>query len=267
MIKDLLFRKYEYIISEYERQLEKFRNEHQQVFADNFQSIEKSLLNFSKDYQLLLNERKDQEMYFAWDFSIFNIVKIKRPEDSLHSPLLYEILNTLGKHGQKDLFYKLFIHQFLKENSVFFINEKHEDYYFKKEEFVESEEQRGRIDIFIKSTNPKKKFAILIENKWNSGDSCPDQLYKYYTSLTKVHGFTDRNLLIFYLTKHGNDPIWIENEDFENFIKEKKNINYFPISYKDHIYKWLSECQIHCKSDKIIQIIEQYKIHIYEHSN
>jgi len=262
MKENHLFSKYSNRIADYEINFEKFKKEYHQVFVDNFSTIETGLTKFAKNYQLLLQEKKELNIYYAWDFSIFDIIKIKRPEENLHSPLLIELLDTQGKHGQQDLFYKLFIMQFLKDKSELFINEKHQDYFLKKEQFVETEENKGRIDIFIRSTNPKKQFAILIENKWNSGDSCPDQLFKYYISLTKRHGYTDDNLLIFYLTKHGNDPTWVENDDFERFIEVNKNSNYFPISYKYHIYKWLTDCQSHCKSEKIMHIIEQYKNHI-----
>jgi hypothetical protein len=254
-------------ITEYEFHFNRFKNEYYRVFEDNFSTIEKGFTSLVKKYLKLLQEKEDDNIYNAWDFSLFNIIKVKRPEENLHSPLLIELLDTEGKHGQQDLFYKLFIKFFINENSDLFINDNPKDYYLKKEEFIETDKNKGRIDIFIKSINPKKKFAILLENKWDSGDSCPDQLFKYYNSLIKRHGYTDKNLLVFYLTKNGNDPTWIENKDFDHFLKSNKGLNYFPISYNEHIFNWLTECMFHCKSEKIKFIIEQYKKHIYGLNN
>ena len=263
MKRNNIFSDYNMIVADYSRKFENLRNDYNKIFVENYSLIENRISIFANDYLKLLNEKIDQNLYYAWDFSIFDIVKIKRPEENLHSPLLAELLNPHGKHGQQDLFYKLFIRSFLPDNeAIKFINENYQDYFLKKEEHIDSGEDIGRIDIFIKSTNHRRKFAIIIENKWNSGDSCPDQLYKYYIALTKRQDFNDQNILVFYLTRHGNNPEWVENIEFERFLTTNKNKNYFAISYKNHIYKWLSECQKYCKSEKINFTIEQYKNHI-----
>ena len=116
---------YSSFLTTYRINLEKF-------FIDIFSDYENRFSNFSTNYNLLLKYKIDTDDKNAWDFSIFNIVKINRPEENLHSPLIKELINTTGTHGQKDLFYKLFIRSLLPESdSVRFINENNLDYLIK----------------------------------------------------------------------------------------------------------------------------------------
>ena len=130
----------------------------------------------------------------------------------------------------------------------------------RSEEFIKNENNRGWVDITIKSTNQHNKFVIIIENKWNSGDSCPDQLFKYYLSFTNPNGqaYTDNNLIVVYLSKYGCDPSWIVNKNFERSLLKNKRVNYFPISYIDNVIRWLERCEKECKSEKVKYLIEQY---------
>lgn len=252
------------VFTDYDNVLRNYKVEFEDIIIDNFSYIENTFKNLAKTYKIYLNERTELNIVHAWDFSIFKIIKVKREEENLHSRLLKELIDPVGTHGQKDLFYKLFIKRFLSEGVIEnFINDNYKDYFIKREEHIDTGVETGRIDIFLKSSNPKKKFAIIIENKWDSGDSCSDQLYKYYIS-KKMQGFDDTNLLVFYLSKNGNDPLLIEEGKFKTFLDDNINKNYFPISYIDHIYKWLSDCHDNCKSPKIKYLIEQYKSYIYE---
>jgi len=229
-----------------------------EIIINNLSNIETTFNKFSKSYQILLNKKNTTNEIKAWDFSIFNIIKVKRPEENLHSPILKELLDTNGNHGQKDIFYKEFLKNISQNLLSKFTNSNYNDYYIKTEKFIRNEEETGKVDIFIQSNNPKNKFAVIIENKWDSPDSCPDQLYKYYKHFTKIHNFTDDNLLVIYLTKQGSDPVWIENKEFIKFLNENRNKNYFPISYQFHIKNWLNNCITACKSKKVKSTIEQY---------
>lgn len=246
---------------------EKFKEQHDQVYIDNFSYYIESFEGFSKKHKILLDEKHKMNEQEAWSFSLFEIIKVRRKEEDLHSPLLAELLNTNGTHGQKDLFYKLFLKEVVGTDNVYrFINDNYHDYSIKCEEYIRNtigngiKDEKGEIDITIKSTNRKNKFAIILENKWGSGDSCPDQLFKYYRNFTNPQGkaYTDENLLIIYLTKYGGNPRWIENEEFKLFLQNNIRKNYFPISYKVEIRKWLEACILNCKSKKINIIIEQY---------
>jgi hypothetical protein len=247
----------------FEQRINQFREEYEQIFLDYFNSYESGLKNLSDEYNAILAERESRNIYEAWEFSIFGIIKFKRPEENLHSPLLAELLNPLGSHGQKDTFYKLFIKRILGPNdSENFINDNPNDYLLIEEEKIKNKNDQGRIDITIKSNDPQKKFAIIIENKWDSGDSCFDQIYKYYRNYSHPTGkaYTDKNLRVIYLTKYGNDPGKVKDKRFAAFLKDKKGSVYFPISYLIHIQEWLEECIKQCQSPKVTHIIEQYLI-------
>ena len=138
-----------------------------------------------------------------------------------------------------------------------FVNENYKDYYSNLEEFVSSKDGKtGWIDLYIHSLNPSKKFAVILENKWDSPDSGFDQIYKYYTGL-RERGYLDEDILIVYLTKYDDDPVEI-SEEFQELLYSKKDKTYFSISYSDEIVKWLKESLSKVKSDKIKVIIEQY---------
>lgn len=248
----------------------------QQVFIDNFSLYETRFGNLSKNYLKLLAEKEDENMRESFEFSIFDIVKFKRKEEYLHSPILYKLLDVNGSHGQKDLFYRLFLKEILSDESLVerFTNSDCRDYSFKEEEYIKNKYdnkniEQGEIDITIKSLNPNKKFAIIIECKWNSDDSCDNQIFKYYRNFIEVQGYNDENLLVLYLTKKGKDPNpkKVTNKDYENFLVDNKNINFFTISYKDHIQNWLIECINQCQSLRVKFLIEQYLKHIKDDLN
>ncbi len=177
------------------------------------------------------------------------------------------MLDTNGSHGQKDLFYKLFLYETLgEEKAQKYINKNHQEYLIKTEEFIKNESDRGRIDLTIQSTNPYNKFAIILENKWDSVDSCPDQLYKYYRNYTNPLGkaYNDENLVVIYLTKHGGNPNLVITEEFDFFLSNNNRKNYFPISYFQTIRNWLEKCIQFCKSEKVKYLIEQY-LNILKH--
>jgi len=243
----------------FERRLGSYKDEINQIYKENFVHHEQRIQDIFSNYRLLLEERNRTNHKLAYDFSIFNIIRTKRPEEQIHSPFLCELLNPTGTHGQGDVFYKIFLDIILPaDKSAFFINKDIEDYIVKMEDRTESVMGNGRIDISIKSKDKTRKFAIIIEIKWNSFDSGFDQLYKYYDSYVKNHQYSNENLLLIYLTKEGDDPKLIRKNRFRKLLVERKGINYFAISYNNHIQKWLTECFQKCESDKVKQTIIQY---------
>jgi len=213
---------------------------------------------FFENIRELTYEYEKENESLAEKYNIFSILKFNRPEENLHSPVLCSFLDCNGKHGQKDLFYKLFLNElFIETNNVNrFVNENYKDYYSNLEEFVSSNGKTGRIDLYIKSLNPSKKFAVILENKWDSPDSGFDQIYKYYKGLKEI-GYLDEDILIIYLTTSDNDPDQI-SEEFKELLNRKRDKTYFSISYSKEIVQWLNQSLGKVKSDKIKVIIEQY---------
>lgn len=236
------------------------QKQYEQIYIDNFVNYKSGFKMLSKEYNDIIKEKELTNEFEAWDFSIFNVLSFLRPEENLHSPLLAELLDTNGSHGQKDLFYKLFLYEVMgKEKARKFINRNYQEYSIKKEEYIDNITDTGRIDIAIKSTNRHNKFAIILENKWNNGDSC-DQLFKYYRNFTNPNGqgYTDDNLIIIYLTKCGKMPENVVSKKFEAFLSMNIEVNFFPLSYIYNVRSWLEKCAQECKSEKVNYIIKQY---------
>jgi len=116
-------------ILNYENCIQQYGKSYDIIFLKNFTSYSAGFNCLSNNYKQKLNEKEESNSIQAWDFSVFDIIKIKRIEEGLHSPMITELLNPAGSHGQKDLFYKLFIRQFLNdETAKKFINDNCRDY-------------------------------------------------------------------------------------------------------------------------------------------
>lgn len=214
---------------------------------------------FFENIKKLTDEYEKENESLAEKYNIFSIFKFNRPEENLHSPMLYSFLDCNGDHGQKDLFYRLLLEELFEEDTDVnkFVNDNHKDYYFNLEEFISNKDGKtGRVDLYIESLNPSKKFAVILENKWNSPDSGFDQIFKYYTGLREI-GYLDEEILIIYLTKSNGDPDEI-SEEFQELLDNKRDKTYFSISYSKEIVQWLNKSLGKVKSDKIKVIIDQY---------
>jgi hypothetical protein len=98
----------------------------------------------------------------AYHYNIFDILNIKTAEVKTHTPFLRNLLDPNGTHGQKDLFLKSFIQNFIpKDKREFFELSDRNDYNIEEEKPILG----GRIDIFLESINPKKKFGLIIEKQ------------------------------------------------------------------------------------------------------
>lgn len=197
----------------------------------------------------------------AFDFNVFSILKFQRPEEALHSPIITELLNVNGKHGQKDLFYVEFLRTLCPTDEFIFnlTNSDLNEYSISNEAFIKTRRGRsGRIDIEIQSLNPKNKFVVIIENKWNSPDSGFDQIAKYYQAKIQK-GFQDSKIILVYLSKKGGEPDrkYISYE-FQEILDAKKGETYFPIKYSVEIKEWLRMSSEKTKADRVKDLIYQY---------
>lgn len=236
----------------------KFKSESDEIRIERLEMIGN---DFFQNFREVKKNYEEENELKAFRFNVFSILNFKKPEENLHSPMLCELLNVRGSHGQKDLFYKEFLKILRPEKefiSKFTLNDL-DDYSIETEAFIKTNRGRsGRIDIEIKSLNPEKKFVIIIENKWNSPDSGFDQITKYYQSKIQ-QGFTDSNIVLVYLTKKGDEPNrkYI-SEDFQKIMESKKGETYFPIKYSVEIKDWLLSSSERIKADRVIDLLNQY---------
>lgn len=180
-------------------------------------------------------------------FNLFQIIGIGHYEVRTHSPILAELLNPKGRHGQGAVFLKLF----MKKVGI------HEDSFTAKDSKVtteyhigtKTENNGGRIDIVIEDVECRK---ILIENKIFAGDQ--------ENQLTRYSNF-DPKARLFYLTLFGANPTNLTSDQVRNHRCE-------CISYKDHIHDWLNACRKEAAClPGIREILSQYIALIEELTN
>lgn len=155
-------------------------------------------------------------------FNLFQVLGIGHYEVKTHSPILAELLNPQGSHGQGNLFLSLFLKQFGIDDVSFSA----EGSKVTKEYHIgtKTEDTGGRIDIVIQDKLDRR---ILIENKIYAGDQ--------ENQLTRYRNF-DQSARLFYLTRFGDMPSNLTKEEAEEIRCE-------PISYENHILRWLKECR------------------------
>lgn len=160
-------------------------------------------------------QRYEEEMMRSTGekFNLFEILRIGHYEVQTHSPILAELLNPIGTHGQGAVFLKLFLDEvgiadFDPTSAV-----------------VQTEVgigELGRIDIAITDRVGQR---IIIENKIYAGLQ-DRQLQRYREYAPTAH--------LVYLTLNGEKPA--DNG-------ETQDLNLLCISYRQNIIKWLAECQ------------------------
>jgi len=170
----------------------------------------------------------------GFHFNIFEILNLSTNEVRTHSAFISELLDQKGRHGQGDLFLRMFlslieIQNFDTENSRVEI----ETYIG---EINDDKTEGGRLDIFIATKNSPN---IIIENKIYASDQ-KNQLLRYSNF--------DPSATIIYLTLDGRNSL--EQFDGQNVI---------ALSYSQDITRWLEECILIAHQIPVIrETISQY---------
>ena len=187
-------------------------------------------------------------------------------EVKLHSALICGFLNPLGNHYQGDVFLETFLESVgLKE---WFGDTSNARVY--KEYFVQTDNQKGRIDIY--STNNDKH--IIIENKLEAGDG-DTQIEKYIEAIAKEQSLESSelessdidsnddmessksktkqannaydNIAVLYLTPDGLEPSGYSLGKWEiqgeYLVNGDNKVKFKAISYKNEILKWIENSQ------------------------
>ena len=175
-------------------------------------------------------------------FNLFNILGIGHYEVRTHSPILAELLNPRGSHGQGAVFLKKFLEivdipSFDAESAR-----------------VETEVPAGdlgRIDIVLTDAD---NHAIFIENKIYA-DLQENQLARYHEH--------NPNATLLFLTLNGDDPSDCETNAA---YKEKSFQDVFkPITYSTNIIQWLEACRKEAATAHgVREVITQY-INLVKH--
>lgn len=196
----------------------------------------KSLLRFAKQH---LRHNAALRRATGGDFNIFRVLGIRHYEVQTHSPVLAELLNPAGAHGQGEIFLQLFLkHLGIAEFRTTRANVRREVFCDKN-----SPSHGRRIDIVLEDTNRRR---IFIENKITASDQ-HDQLLSY-----RKH---DSEATILYLTLFGDNPSNVEENQYSE-------IRYRCISYQTEVLRWLESCRREAASLPVIrETLTQY-IHL-----
>jgi hypothetical protein len=200
----------------------------------DLQPLLSSIIEINKKYEKIFNTTGEK-------FNVFDILDLTTKETS-HSLFIASLLNPKGTHGKGTLFLKYFldiIKSTIKTENYFI-----ENAVVKTEIFIgninKENDSGGRLDIIV--TNNKDDH-IIIENKINADDE--------YHQLLRYSKYPNAKLL--YLTKDGRKA--------SSKGTGGEDINYTPISYKEHILNWLELCKKESAENPILhETLVQYII-------
>ncbi len=204
---------------------------------------EKTWHQLLKNIGIILNLKNNSTLInkqFDDSFTVFSALGFEEKELK-HCQIIYSLLNPNGKHGLGDAFLRYFFKIVMKEE--------YETADVMYEYDIRSENNEGRIDLYIKTKNA----SYPIEVKINADDQ-ETQIYRYH----KFAKDSNKNrFIVFYLTLNGKQPkpkstYGMTDEDFENLK---------CISFRKDILSWLRTCAELAYQSKKISIygaIRQY---------
>lgn len=189
------------------------------------------------------------------NYNVFELYSMERLE-KYHTRFISDLLNPKGSHEMGDVFLNLFydvIHNSLEDNK----SEKRVAIPLPTENPSVQEEIRvtskSQMDIYIKDTCGVQ---MCIENKIGTSDH-HNQLQRY----RKYMHDNGSSAMLLYLTPWGDFP----NEDQEG---KKYGIDYYSISYKEHICIWMNRCLEKVVDYPVLrEVIKQYIIIIKKMTN
>ncbi|HQA75262.1 PD-(D/E)XK nuclease family protein [Flavobacterium sp.] len=176
------------------------------------------------------------------NFNIFSVIRMETDERYTHSAIIGELLNPKGSHGQGSVFLKLFFKEIAVLNEIEDFDYDSADLQLEQHIGTINKEytKGGYIDLLIKDN----KNCILIENKIYASDQ-KNQLVRYKNHYP--------NSVLLYLNLFGDEP---SKNSSGKLAKDK---DYFIISYKNEITKWLDNCYKEAVEQPILrETIKQY---------
>ena len=232
-------------LCDYKRFSKRIHDERITNFQGNFEALKKSFLSLKEELAII--DKKE-----ACRYNIFDILNIRSHEAKTHTPFLKNLLEANGTHGQGNLFLISFIKKFIPDEKIDNFRLSDNNHYIVDEEkgFYD-----GRIDLYIYSSAPHKKFGIVIENKIYAGDQ-QNQIERYYGFLQSKQ-FEDKQMMLFYLTIDGREPSEDSIDEKQKQGLKDKNILY-TLSYKKDIKAWLEDCQKKVEAPKVNYLLEAY---------
>jgi hypothetical protein len=189
--------------------------------------------------QKLLYQKK-QALEYSPDFNVYRILGLERRETVTHTPMIAELLDPSGSHGQGMLFLKPFIQKLRSKCALL------ENFDLSQSNWTVTSEQsaqgHGIFDIMIRSQD--RHCLILIENKIDSGEQ-ENQIGRYMTWLDEQKHFLHRRLV--FLTPTGREP-----------VSCGKHLRPVLFSYNQDLNEIFSETLSDIKSSRVRETVSQY---------
>jgi len=210
---------------------------------------EELIKEFFDGVKRLLDDKRERDVYEASDF---NVVDILRPNENQLSNIIADLLDPMGKHGQRDLFLNGFL-------NIIGVSRKHEA---QKVKVIREDLTRyimkpsRRIDITIDFDSGE--FGIGVENKPWAGES-EDQIPDYKEHLKKKYK-GDKFMLV-YLSGDGSEPQSIGKDEREA-LKQKGRLK--VLAYSTDFKDWLEFCYKECKAEKVRWILRDFIDYVEE---
>jgi hypothetical protein len=197
------------------------------------------LLNYVKKQ---LDHKKKIEKLKGETFNVFSILKMERMENNTHSAFIKELLDPKGTHLKDGIFLKLFL-ECIENSDLDVTTAKVE-----LEKHIGTRDDKnktgGRIDIFISDA---KGNYVSIENKIDAQDQ--------NVQIERYCNYKKGENKVYYLTLDGKSP------DKNSCGELEAGTDYYLLSYKNHILKWLELCLEKSVDDPILrESIKQYAI-------
>lgn len=206
-----------------------------------FAEVKGGLDRLRSELEPLQAAAREREAIEVRDFNIFRILRLSRKEVITHSPMLANLLNPSGTHGQGPLFLNLFLDR-LTLAGVTGLPSVHA----KQRWFIQTEQVTdfGNLDISLSS--PIARTKIVIENKIGAADQ-KSQLRRYRDSLDESVGQYDVRCLV-YLTPSGHPSAEADSDGVE----------YVRLSYREDIAALLEAAIKQIRSPKLNSVLLQY---------
>lgn len=204
----------------------------------NAMEVDRLLNNVKK----LFDHKKKIEKLKGETFNIFSILKMERMENNTHSAFIKELLDPKGTHLKDGIFLKLFL-ECIENSDLDVTTAKVE-----LEKHIGPRDDKnktgGRIDIFISDA---KGNYVSIENKIDAQDQ--------NVQIERYCNYKKGKNKVYYLTLDGKSP------DKTSCGELEAGTDYYLLSYKNHILKWLELCLEKSVDDPILrESIKQYAI-------
>ena len=180
--------------------------------------------------------------------NIFNLIS---EQEKFNSQMLYDILKVninknIDGYNIKLNFAKLFIEFLFKKHNVEYKNNTLDGSKFEVKKEFQTQKNKF-IDLLI--LDNEKNYAVIIENKINSGDNGENQIADYYND---IKSRKIKNIYVVYLTRYGYEP---SENSLNNELKKEMGNNLFCIPHS-FIASWLENV---LENDLFIKLIEKEK--------